>query len=349
LETSGAFGAVAVGDYSGSALVRARQDTATRAEPLPGFQQVADMLRGVDYDAVLLGDPDGLVAAVTIAAARGKAVVLLADAVRGADLEAAADTATTHGVPLTLLQPARHDAGMDDLRRLVASDPAWTPHHLDATVEAPNEASRLAAVAVSHLVDLAAHDARASQGGVHANTRVRGDAWADPARVVDATILAHGRRYTLHARHAPDTFVRVTGDATAGAFELRIQDGDAFLTITGAASPGRIGTEQRRYRVEPRDHWAVEAARAAAGADDTARARAEGALRDAMERSIATGEEQASACCRRPALRLLGGVRPPEAITPARTAGPSAGEPSRRGPTAAPPGTRRRHLHLVGS
>lgn len=298
------------------------------------------MLRGVEYDAILTGDATGFGQATTIAAARGRSILLLADTARGSELESVADTAATHGVNLTLLQPARHDAGMDDLLELVSGAAGWAPQYLDITVEAPTEVARLVSVAISHLVTLLDHAGPAGHTpGRHANTLVRGTTWADPARVVTATVIAHGRHATLHARHAPDTIVRIAGDAPAGAFELRIEGVNGSLMVAGLASSGgttaRDG-ERLRYRVEAPDHWTSEAARIAAGADDTARARTEGALRDALERSVATGDEQATACCRRPSLRLLDSL---------------AGETVDLGPTRPSEAARtgRRRLHLVGS
>lgn len=346
LEATGAFRGVAVGHYAASTLVRARTDTADRVDPLPAFRQVPEMLRSIEYDAILVGDADGVAEATTIAATRGSSVILLADSVRGSELESAADAAAVHGVNLSLLQPARHDAGMDDLRQLLSGAADWSPHYLDITVEAPTDVARLVSVAISHLVTLLDPLGTGGQSGLgagpHTSTLVRGITWGDPARVVNATVIAHGRHTTLHTRHAPDTFVRIAGDAPAGAFELRLDANGAALMVAGLHSSDRATAQtgdQLRYRVEPSDQWTLEAARIADGANDVARARTEGAIRDALERSVATGEEQSTACCRRPSLRLL-------ESTVGET---STGEHTEATRPSEAVRTDRRRLHLVGS
>ncbi|MEX2373110.1 MAG: hypothetical protein WD800_04850, partial [Dehalococcoidia bacterium] len=128
-----------------------------------------------------------------------------------------------------------------------------------------------------------------------------------PRRSATAMVQAGGRQIVLRARHAPDALTRITGDAPAGAFEVRVDAERALVAITSSNG------ERMRYEPDARDPWAAEATRVAAatGADDLEATRGAAALLDAVERSAASGDAQETACCRRPALRLIeGGGQP---------------------------------------
>lgn len=288
LERSGRYAAAGIADASGAALVRARQDT-----DLPCYQQVRQFLASADYEAVLIASPQAAPVAA-LAAARGADLLVLAAACDADTIEAAAEAARTHRVRLALLRPESHDAGIGDLLRLVGSSEAWDPHYLDVTVEGPAEVGRLLGAAVSHATRIA----RGRHGLVEASCWI-GEA-DTPVRAVNASLQADGKQIQVHARHAPETYVRITGDAPAGAFELRISNTDASLSYSTASG------EHVQYAPEWRDHWTVEAARASS-ADDAAHALEEAALLGAITRASLTGEVQANDCCPRPELRVIEG------------------------------------------
>ncbi len=288
LVEGGRYRAVAIADTSGAALVRARRDTG-----LPCFQQMRQFVASGDYDAVLIASP-AAADLVPLAAARGADLLVLASACDADTLETAAEAARAHGVRLTLLRPEAHDPGLSDLARLLASSPDWQPSYLDITVEGATEVERLLGAAVAHAIRIAP----GRQGLVEAGAWIPREGAA--ARVVDATITTGEASISLRLRHAPEAFVRIVGDAPAGAFELRLTDDEATFTYTTTAG------DHVRHHPESVDHWAVEAARAAS-ADDATMARAQAALLGAVTRSILTGDVQATDCCERPELRLITG------------------------------------------
>jgi len=298
LETTGAFECVAIGDHSAAKLVRARQQSRR-----PCFQQPAEMLRTGDFDAVLFATSEDAEHLAPIAAARGMTILVPASELSGAVLTATADAAARHDTRLLLLNPARHDAGVADLTQRITTHHEWSPAYLDITVEAPTDASELIAVAASHLVTLAG----AEHLTTHLEATVRATAWGSPARAISATIEVSGgatpMTASLRARHAPSTFIRIAGDSPAGAFDLRIQDGEADLAFTSSAF------DHVRYAPAASDAWLDEAERIAdpQTIDDIDEARALGALLDVIQRSIATEEAQTTVCCAAPALRVIRG------------------------------------------
>jgi len=287
LSASGRFHPVGVADPSGAALVQARRDTV-----LPCFQQVRQFLITAEYDVLLVSSPQAG-AGAALAASRGADLLLLPEACDVETLEAAAEAARRHGVRLTLLRPETHDPGLADLASLLAS-PEWAPHYLDITVEGPTDIERLLGTAIAHTSTLEPHH----------DGRIRAQAWPSDggatARAMCATLEAAGRQVRISARHAPDAYLRITGDAPAGAFELRVASGEATLTYTTSTG------ERIQYQPASVDHWTAEATRAAS-ADDTARARAQASILDAIARSILTGEVQATNCCAKPDLRIIEG------------------------------------------
>lgn len=307
LEEHGAYRACGIADGSGAALVRARYES-----DLPCHQQVRRFIASSEYDAVLIAAPQPS-SVVALAAARGAEILLLPGACDADTLEGAAEAARVHGVRLVVLRPEAHDSGLADLGRLLRTSDDWDPHYLDITVEGPAEVERLTGTAIAHAIRLAP-----DRHGL-----VRASAWygGEALRAVSAEYESGGRQVHVHARHAPDTFIRIAGDSMAGAFELRIAGEDATLMYT-TPSGGRC-----EYLLEPTDHWALEAARAAS-ADDTGPAREEAGLLSAVTRAILTGEAQMTECCTRPALRIIEGI----------VEGQGHSEPARR-----------RQLHLVVS
>ncbi len=285
LEATGAFAGCAVGDRSGSALVRARRETA-----LPCFQHVSEMVRGAEYEAILFADAEALASGAVVAAARGAHLLVLADRVGGEALASVAAAASANHVPLSLLQPALRDAGVAALPEMIGPGGA---SYLDVTVEAPWDASHLLRIAVGHVSRLMETE----------DMLVRASAWAEPHRAYQVDAADGERAASLRVRHAPSPLLRIVAEGTAGVAELMLRDGIPEVRFT---SPGG---EDLRYRADDVDHWALEAARAADPdqRDDRLRAECQGAFLDAIERAVATGEVQTSACCRRPALHLVEG------------------------------------------
>ena len=75
---------VAIGDDRPAALVRARAATG-----LPCYQHVREMLRAVDYDAVLIGDTADRETLLEIASERGASILLRGAVADGRTLRAA--------------------------------------------------------------------------------------------------------------------------------------------------------------------------------------------------------------------------------------------------------------------
>ena len=288
LVEGGRYRAMGVADSSGAALVQARRDTG-----LPCFQQVRQFLASADYHTVLIASAPAA-ALAHLAAARGADLLVLASTCDAEALEAVAEAARAHGARLTLLRPEAHDAGLGDLARLLASSPGWRPGLLDITVEGATDLDRLLGIAIAH----ATRFAHNRDGLVQARTWVPREGAL--ARAVDVALEAGDARINLRVRHAPEPFLRIVGEAPAGAFELRLTDEGATFTYTTAAG------DHVQYRPEPVDHWAVEVARAAS-ADDSDVVREQAGLLGAVTRSILTGDEQATDCCSRPELRLIAG------------------------------------------
>lgn len=287
LEHTGAFQGVAIGDRSALALVHARRETHA-----PCYQQVGEMVRSADYDAILFADPDEVPGSAMAAAARGARLILLAEAMTAAALQAASTAASVHDVPVTLLHPARHDAGLRDLAKLVSTE-ASPAAFLDVSLEAPIDAPVLLRTAVAHVAALLPE----------MEATVRASAWADRAMVAE---VSDGARYaSIRVRHAPSAYIRVAAETAHGTGTLEVRDGMGEVRFTSPAG------EHLRFGVEHRDAATGEAQRAAealtTGHDDRREVEALGLLLDAIERAIATGEPQSSTCCRQPELRVIEG------------------------------------------
>lgn len=286
LESTGAYRAIGIADGSGAALVRARQETGH-----PCFQQVRQWMASAPYEAVLIASPQSA-EFISLAARRGADLLLLPGASDVETLEAAVEAAQRHDVRIALLRPESHDAGVGDLA-CILDTPEWAPHYLDVTVEGPAAADRLLGTAVVHAVRFAP----TSHGLVRASAWTGG---TESPRVVSALLEADATQVHLTARHAPEAYVRITGDTPAGAFDLRIAADNARLTYTTPSG------ERIEYEPGWVDHWQAEAYRAVE-ADDAARAREEAGLLAAIARSVLTGEAQATDCCTRPELRVIEG------------------------------------------
>lgn len=287
LEATGAFRAIGVADGSGAALVRARQET-----NVPCVRQARPWLASETYEAVLLASPDSLPLA-TLAASRKADILLLPGACDAETLEGATHAARAHGVRLVILRPDRHDAGLTELARLL-EEPEWHPRYLDITVEGAAETDRLVGTIVAHTVRLLPE----RHGLVHASSWAAGPGLSEHA--VRAVLGTTGSEVHLNARHAPVSYLRIVGDTLGGTFELCLTERRAtfsYMTASGERvcyTPGWV------------DHWRVEAYRAIE-ADDAGQALEEAALLSAVARSAATGEPQATDCCRHPDLRVIEG------------------------------------------
>lgn len=199
---------------SAAELVDARAATG-----LPCSQQATQALRAKPYDLALLADAARNVDDVAVAARQGAAVAILADGVAAEDLRAVGAIALQHSAPLFVLRPALHDPGVADLLAL-AANPAWRPRLLDVTVEGATDLPRLGSIAAALIVRLVDRTSDSV-----ATTAHYGRMAASTITVGDCVVAAR-------LRHAPGAFIRIAGDAEAGAFDLRIEDGVGRLAVT---------------------------------------------------------------------------------------------------------------------
>lgn len=139
--------ATAIGDDRAAALVRARAATG-----LPCYQHVREMLRAVDFDAVLVGDTADREALLQMAAEQRASILLRGDSADSYTLRAATDAVAMGARGLSVLRPELGHAGIDLLTSLTNGDVDWTPHTIqleidsaDTTIAALNTAVALIA------------------------------------------------------------------------------------------------------------------------------------------------------------------------------------------------------------
>ena len=197
LHAQGGFTVAGVGDRSATALIRARQ--ATNA---PCFQHTAEMVRRLDYDALLIADGASGSDLAGAAAARGAQLIAVADALPAAALGAAATAAVRHGVALALSRPLLHEPAIEALLSLLEDDPDWRPALAGIELRGPRP------------VEEQLRDAVALASGLLATSPLRVTAAAAPA----ANHLAAQLRYDEQAL----VVVGVTADVEQHA-SIRIE------------------------------------------------------------------------------------------------------------------------------
>ena len=122
LRARGGYAVVGVGERSAAALIRAR-----RATNAPCFQHTAEMVRRLDYDALLLADPAATEELASAAASRGAQLIAEAEALPAAALDALATAAVRHSVPLALARPLLRHPAIEALIALIGGDAMWRP------------------------------------------------------------------------------------------------------------------------------------------------------------------------------------------------------------------------------
>lgn len=267
--------AVAIGDDRPAALVRARAATG-----LPCYQHLREMLRAVDYDALLIGDAADREALLEIASERGAAIILRGDAADARALRAATD-AVSAGVPsLTIARPELNHAGVDLLTSLTTGDADWTPDLVQIEVNDANGIDAAINTAVALTTRL---QPEAATQVVVATLRGRTDS------VMSANIQIRHAEHALSivtVQDRLDEWWRIAVQAPAGTAELINRDGASTLTLEPAN-----GTAEQSELVDD-DLIDLEAMRLADPVSrriDERLASHEAALLTAIEGSINTG------------------------------------------------------------
>ena len=262
---------VGVGDRSGVALVRARAATGA-----PCFQHTAEMVRRLDYDALLIADPEAGAELANTAAARGAHLFAFGDALPSAALEAVATAAVRHGGALALLRPLLQSSGVAHVRALAAGDPSARPTLLTLELQDRRRPESLLRDAVALAVRLLA---AAPERVTAAATGADGIA----AQLRDAD----GALATVLATTGPPA-VRLLAYGASEAIELEDRDGAIELTVR---TPDGAMTAQRLHDADP---LALEATRVttvlAGDAQDLRLAHREAAVLDALESALVTGQ-----------------------------------------------------------
>jgi hypothetical protein len=267
--------AVAIGDDRPASLVRAKSATG-----LPCYQHLREMLRAVEYDAVLISDTADREALVQLAAERHASVLIRGDVANASTLRAATEAVSTGAEALSIVRPEFHHAGIELLRNLTNSDLEWAPQVLHIELSDPNGVAA-ALSAVSALV-VRLQPVEATQVAV-ATLRAHSD------MPVSATLqIRHGERalsvITVHDRL--DERWRIAIEAAWGTAEFTNREAVTSLTIEPA------GAKAEQSELVDDDLLDLEAVRLADPASrriDERCAPHEAALLTAIEASMSTG------------------------------------------------------------
>jgi len=285
LTATGRYEGAGIADTSGAALVSAQSGTG-----LPCHQQVWNYLQHATYDAILASG-DLAIDAARSAVSQEAELLLLTETVSTAQLSAIADILEAHsreaeaGARVALVQPAMQESGFAQLTQLVTAMDGWAPHYLDITVEGATDPERLLGIAVGQFAHLSPNRA----------VSVTAEPSGYPMRSVSIGIESPDCRTRITVRHAPTAYMRITGDAEAGAFEWRLTETDVSLARTDA--------DGSRLAYEPPavSHWDAEAQRIATGNTDSDASllKRTALLLEAVQRAAASGEAQSTGCCSR--------------------------------------------------
>jgi hypothetical protein len=220
--------ATAIGDDRPAALVRARTATG-----LPCYQHLREMLRAVDYDAVLIGDAADREALLEIAGEHRARILLRGDVADAPTLRAASDAVAVGAGGLNVLRPELNRAGLDLLAGLTEGDADWLPELLQVEIAAPEGVPDALGTAAALVVRLQAKQATAvAATALHAPTDVA---------TVSNVQIRHGHRAisTITARDAAEPEWRIALHARAGTACLVSHEGGTTLTIEPANAPAR--------------------------------------------------------------------------------------------------------------
>ena len=264
---------VGVGDRSGVALVRARAATGA-----PCFQHTAEMVRRLDYDALLITDPEAGAELANTAAARGADLFAFGDALPRAALEAFATAAVRHGVALALLRPLLQSSGVAHVRALAAGDPSARPALLTLELQDRRRPEALLRDAVALAVRLlGAAPERVTAAATGAST----DGIAAQLRDADGALA------TVLATTGPPA-VRLLACDASEVIELEDRDGAIELTVR---TPDGAMTAQRLHDADPLVLEATRVSTVLAGdAEDLRLAHRETAVLGALESALVTGQ-----------------------------------------------------------
>ena len=266
---------VAIGDDRPAALVRARTATG-----LPCYQHLREMLRAVDYDAVLIGEAADPEALLQLAAEHRASILLRGDVANARTLRAAADAVSAGAAGLNILRPELNHAGFDLLTGLTTGDAGWEPYLVQIDLSAalgmdvglnaaagliarlqPEPASQVIASAVRDRTDLPTTASIQVRHGEHA-----------------LTVL------TLHGH--PDDSCRIVIEAPTARAEFTNRTGTSALVLEPA------GAVPERSELVDDDLLDLEALRLADPASrrlDERLAPHEAALLTAIDGSLHTG------------------------------------------------------------
>ena len=298
LEARAGMRLAGVGDRRTASLIRAR-----RATNAPCFQHTAEMVRRLDYDALLIGGAEPAVELAATAAGRGADLLAEGDALSAEALDAVPPAAVRHGVALALVRPPLRSSGVEALSELLASDPEWRPSLVTMELSGPRSAAALL------------------RDGVALSTRLLGTA---PAHVSAALAggedyiaaqlrYANGGLIALSARQAAAPGLRVETAAPAGETRLSAVATGALFELRPAGGTPRGeshgGGDDLALEVEH-----ILAALAGDGRD-LQLAHREAAILAALESAIRTGQtHHVAESGVRSTLRLLdGGAHSPSA------------------------------------
>ena len=278
---------VGVADCSGVALVRARAVTGA-----PCFQHTAEMVRRLDYDALLIADAEAGADLASSAAARGADLFALGDVMPSAALEALATAAVRHGVALALLRPLLQGSGVAHVRALVAGNADARPDLLTIELQdrRPPEALLRDAVALAtrlleaapERVSAAAAGPRAA--GLAAQLRYAGGALAT---LLATTGLPAVR---LRAHGAAETPAEGAAEIIQATEIIELDERDGAIELT-RRTPHGAKTAQRLHDPDPLAREVARIAAVAGGdAEDLRLAHREAAVLGALESALLTSQ-----------------------------------------------------------
>ncbi len=212
--------AVAIGDDRPAALVRARAATG-----LPCYQHLREMLRAVDYDAVLIGDATDREALLELATERGASILLRGDVADARTLRSATDAVSAGTNALNVVRPELNHAGVDLLTSLAGGDADWAPNLVQIEV---NDADGID-TAVHTAVALVARLQPESATQVVVAT-LRGP--TDTVMSANIQIRHTERALTVvTVQDRLEEWWRISVQAPAGTAELVNRDGASTLTL----------------------------------------------------------------------------------------------------------------------
>ena len=266
---------VAIGDDRPAALVRARAATG-----LPCYQHVREMLRAVDYDAVLIGDTADRETLLEIASERGASILLRGAVADGRTLRAAISSVGSGSDSLNIARPELNHAGIDLLTSLTSGEADWAPDLVQIELSDASGVETAINTAASLVVRLQAEGATQVVVSV---LRALTDIFTGAS-----VQIRHGDRAisVITIQDRLDERWRISIQAPAGTAELVNRDGMSTLILEPVA-----GSAEQSELVDDDllDLEAIRIANPASRRTDERFARHEASLLTAIEGSMNTG------------------------------------------------------------